>query len=311
MNNEPTNWLALVTSMPTRNADARMRIWRAIRGLGGAVLRDGAYLLPKSPGAEQALLQLAEDAREAGGSAHLLRVGSRDGAQEEVFRGLFDRSADYLGLVEGIAQARTAGVDPAAAGKLLKALRREFNAIAATDFFPGEAKARAEAALAELEALLSPGEPRGAAGEVRRLDRRAFRGRQWATRKRLWMDRMASAWLIGRFIDPAARFLWLERPEDCPEDAVGFDFDGADFTHVGNRVTFEVLLASFGLEGDPRLARIAALVHYLDVGGIPAPEAAGLELVLSGARQQCGNDDALLAEAGKTFDFLYSALAEQ
>jgi hypothetical protein len=311
MSNEPTNWLVLVTSLPTRNATARMRIWRALRGLGCAVLRDGVYLLPQGSEAEQALLQLAEDTKEAGGSAHLLRMGSRDIAQERVFRSLFDRTADYARLVEEIAQARTAGVDSAVTGKLLKTLRREFNAVAATDFFPGEAKALAAAALAELEALLSPGEPRGAEGEVRRLDRMAFQGRRWATRKRPWMDRLASAWLIGRFIDPAARFVWLERPEDCPEDAVGFDFDGADFTHVGNRVTFEVLLASFGLEGDPRLARIAALVHYLDVGGIPVPEAAGLELVLSGARQQCGNDDALLAEAGKTFDFLYSALAEQ
>src|SRR3546814_6533704 len=81
------------------------------------------------------------------------------------------------------------------------------------------------------------------------------------------VDRLACAWLIHRFIDSQARFLWLESPALCPADALGFDFDGATFTHIEARVSFEVLLASFGLD-QPGLRRIGALVHYLDVGGV-------------------------------------------
>jgi len=120
---------------------------------------------------------------------------------------------------------------------------------------------------------------------------------------------MASAWLIRRFIDPNPRFVWIDAPRDRPKKAVGFDFDGAQFTHVDGRVTFEVLLASFGLDRDPALNAIAQAVHYLDVGGIPAPDAKGLETLLKGAREKTKNDDALLAEAARIFDLLYSAYA--
>ena len=121
------------------------------------------------------------------------------------------------------------------------------------------------------------------------------------------MDRLASAWLIRRFIDRNARFAWIARPSECPKRAVGFDFDGAEFTHVGNRVTFEVLLASFGLDRDPGLRAISAAVHFLDVGGIPVADAKGIETMLKGAKEKARDDDGLLAEAIRTFDLLYSA----
>ena len=98
-----------------------------------------------------------------------------------------------------------------------------------------------------------------------------YRGRLWATRRHIWVDRVACAWLIQRFIDPSARFLWLETPAECPADALGFDFDGATFTHVADRVSFEVLLASFGLDENRGLVRLGAMVHVLDVGGAAAP----------------------------------------
>jgi hypothetical protein len=122
---------------------------------------------------------------------------------------------------------------------------------------------------------------------------------------------VASAWLIRRFIDPAARFKWLAKPSDCPKSALGFDFDGAAFTHVGDRVTFETLMASFGLEDDAALARLAALVHQLDVGGEPVPEAVGFEAVLAGARERLDDDDALLAEISTVLDSLYAHFERQ
>jgi hypothetical protein len=132
----------------------------------------------------------------------------------------------------------------------------------------------------------------------------------WATRRHLWIDRVASAWLIQRFIDKKARFLWLASPVDCPADALGFDFDGAAFTHIGERVTFEVLLASFGLERDAGLAGIAAIVHALDLGGEQVPEAIGFEAIMTGMRQRLPDDDDLLAEMGSVFDALHAHFGE-
>lgn len=109
------------------------------------------------------------------------------------------------------------------------------------------------------------------------------------------MDRLASTWLIRRFIDPDARFIWLQAPDDCPADALGFDFDG--------KVTFEVLLDSFGLN-HPRLVRMGALVHFLDVGGIQPNEAGGLEQILWGLRNSIHDDDQLVAAANRVFDCL-------
>jgi hypothetical protein len=178
------------------------------------------------------------------------------------------------------------------------------------DFFPGEASVEADAAWidfhARIERVLSPDEPHEATGGIPRLDPAEHQGRTWATRQRLWVDRVASAWLIRRFIDLDAKFRWLARPSDCPKKALGFDFDGAAFTHVGDRVTFETLMASFGLEEDAALVRLGALVHHLDVGGEPVPEARGFEAVMAGARERLTDDDALLAEMSHVLDSLYA-----
>jgi hypothetical protein len=139
---------------------------------------------------------------------------------------------------------------------------------------------------------------------------RKFQGRRWATRARPRVDRLACAWLIRRFIDPQAQFLWLADPAGSaptPRGALGFDYDGARFTHVGARVSFEVLLVSFGLDADPRLQRIARAVHFLDIGGIPVPEAAGLDAVLSGLHAVHTDDDALCLAAAAVFDALHAA----
>ncbi|MCI0433317.1 MAG: chromate resistance protein, partial [Gemmatimonadetes bacterium] len=159
------------------------------------------------------------------------------------------------------------------------------------------------------DTVVAPDEPHAADRAIRRLHRKDFQGRTWATRRHLWVDRAASAWLIRRFIDPKARFLWLAKPAACPKTALGFDFDGATFTHVGERVTFEVLLASFGLD-DPALARLGELVHTLDVGGVPVPEASGFEALMTGARQGAADDDALLEVMSHTLDSLYAFYSE-
>jgi len=292
------DFLALFVSLPTRQSAGRMRIWRALRALGCATLRDGVYLLPESSAHAAALAQVAADVRAVQGTADIYRLGGRDEAQQDDIVALFDRSAEYANLMAAMA-------DPGARdAKALRGLRRDLAALVAIDYFPGEARRQAQEALAALEAAAG-GEPSATSGRIRRLASADFQGRTWATRKGLWVDRMASAWLIRRFIDRKAKFLWLDNPKKCPKTVLGFDFDGAAFTHVGGRVTFEVLAASFGLDGDPALARIAAIVHCLDVGGVPVAEAAGIEAVLAGLRSGALSDDKLLADASRIFDGLY------
>lgn len=291
-------FFALFVSLPTKQSAGRMRIWRALRALGCATLRDGVYLLPESAEHAAALAQIAEDVRAVQGRADLYFLGGRDELQQAEIVAMFDRGPEYARLLATIADAN------AADAKVLRVLRRELTAITAVDYFPGEARRQAEAALAALEAAAG-GEPSAKAGAIRRLASADFSGRTWATRKSLWVDRMASAWLIRRFIDRKAKFLWFDNPKKCPKTALGFDFDGAAFTHVGGRVTFEVLAASFGLDSDLAIARIAAIVHCLDVGGVPVAEAAGIEAVLAGARATAPNDDKLLTEASRLFDNLY------
>ena len=292
-----------------------MRVWRGLKALGTAVLRDGVYLLPNRLELVEALQAQFDEVTASGGSAQIFAVNARDEQQEVEFRELFDRTPDYEKLILEISGAKkeTAELDRAALSARLTRLRRDLEAIALQDFFPGAARDQAREALEDLaavtNAVLSPDEPHAAAGRIQRVDPSKYRGRTWATRARPWADRLASAWLIKRCIDRRAKFLWLKTPKDCPKRAVGFDFDGAEFTHVGAKVTFEVLLASFGLNGDPALARIGALIHYLDVGGVPVPEAAGLEALLRGARDALNDDDALLAEAGRLLDYLYAHYA--
>ncbi|MDR7267510.1 hypothetical protein J2X20_000139 [Pelomonas saccharophila] len=312
MNSFEESWLLLVVSLPSSGATARMRVWRGLKALGCAALRDGAYLLPGAPERAHALQALADDCLREGGSAWLMAVQPRSVDDAAAFRHLFDRHADYAEQRQAwkAANAGLADLAPAELIRLQRKLQREFDALRAIDFFPGEAAVEAEAAWTDfgrrIEGLLSADEPQETAGRIPSLRIADYQGRSWATRRRLWVDRVASAWLIRRFIDGQARFLWLAQPSDCPADVLGFDFDGAAFTHVGNRVTFETLMASFGLEGDAALVRLAAIVHALDVGGDPVPEARGFEAVMSGARERLNDDDALLAEMSAVLDSLYA-----
>jgi hypothetical protein len=196
----------------------------------------------------------------------------------------------------------------------LAGVRRDVAAVVVRDFFLGEPRKQMEGALEDAEAALNarfaPDEPRAAHRRVRVRDRKDYRGRTWATREHLWIDRVASAWLIRRFIDPKAKFLWLKRVKDCPKSALGFDFDGAEFTHMDSKVTFEVLLASFNLEQDAGLARLGALVHHLDVGGIPIAEGPGFATIMAGARSLQQDDDALLRAMTPVLDSLYAGYAD-
>jgi hypothetical protein len=312
-----STWLMLVVSLPGRSQTPRMRLWRALKAAGAAILRDGVYVLPESDAALTLFKAQVDEATRAGGSAHVVSFPSADPRQEAELRGAFDRTQAYAQALERLAALRRESrkLAEAEARKRLTASRRALEATAATDFFPGAARAQVETALADAEQALNaqfaPDEPRARKAGIPHRRLQDYRGRVWATRRHLWIDRVASAWLIRRFIDPRAQFRWLKKPADCPKRAVGFDFDGAEFSHVGARVTFEVLAASFGLDRDPRLARLGRLIGYLDIGGVPVADAAGFASVMAGARTRHGEDDnALLADMSTVLDCLYAAYSE-
>ncbi|MCC6473585.1 MAG: chromate resistance protein [Burkholderiales bacterium] len=299
--------------LPAEEPAGRMRVLRTLESLGCAMLREGVYLLPDTTDNRQSLEHLAGHVRRMNGNSHVLAIVSHDAAQAKEFRNLFDRSGRYEDLAKTI-ESLSAGFgisDPGAIARVLAKQRREFEAIGSLDFFTSPARERAERTLREAEqrvqALLFPNGPEADRPGQKRRD---YFQRVWATRKPLWADRLASAWLIRRFIDPEAMLLWLDKPVQCPHTAVTFGFDGASFGNSRNQVTFEVLLAAFDLAGNPMLSRIGTLVHYLESGGDPVAEAAGVEVLLQGARRRSGSDDGLFAESEKTFDLLYEAYVD-
>jgi hypothetical protein len=315
MNNSVLNtqsWRLLISSVAGDAGSLRVRLWRQLKGMGAAALRDGAYLVPASPGFVPSFEALRDEIQAAGGTAYVLEVPPQNSALHAEWKTLFDRGEHYEEWAKALADLldslpTTTETD---ARRGLRQRRKDLDSITTIDFFSGDALERAREQYRDAERRLtrfySPDEPLPAPGNIHSLRRADYQGRQWATRARPWVDRVASAWLIQRFIDQDANFIWLTHIADCPPTALGFDFDGATFTHIGGYVTFEVLVASFGLSDDPGLIRLGALVHALDVDGEPTPEGAGFEAILAGARSRLTDDDALLAEVGSALDSLYA-----
>jgi hypothetical protein len=308
---------ALILTLPTQPNAVRLRVWRGLKTLGCAALRDGAYLLPEAHAAR--LAPFAEEVRSHGGSASVWTLTPRDTEQQRDILALFDRGeayAQWRSNLQGV-QASLPTLGEVEARRRWRQANDALLALREIDYFPGTAAEQAEADLQLLRRAIdtrfSPGEPRGdAAHAITALKASRFVGKRWATRKRPWADRLACAWLIRRFIDPQARFLWLDDPAGAtppPRGAIGFDYDGARFSHVGPHVSVEVMAVAFGLHADTRLRRLTQAVHALDVGGIPVPEAAGLEAVLGGLREVHADDDQLLDAASAVFDALYAAPA--
>jgi hypothetical protein len=309
-----TRWLAYVTTLPTEDPAARMRVLRTLESLGCAVMREGVFLLPDTPAARQGLPALTDHIVRIGGSACVLSVTSLDGAQTQQFLGFFDRTHKYDELIKAVESLKAAiGIaDSVQIMRLLNKHKREFETISTLDFFPSDAKDRAARSLSEAEqrvhTLMFP-EVRKKAGIIDTTGKQFFQ-RVWATRKPLWADQLASAWLIRRFIDPEATLMWLDKNQECPASAVGFAFAGATFSNSKDKVTFEEILGSFNLDKNTALVRIGALIHALNAGETKLAEAAGVQTLLQGAVRRTESEDQLLAETELTFDLLYEAYFE-
>jgi hypothetical protein len=303
-------WLVMVAQLPTEDPAARMRVLRTLESLGAGVLREGAYALPDSPDNRQSLDTLADYIGKGGGTAHVLHAAAGSIEQNQAFKRLFDRSQRYEDLVKTVESLRIGfgHSDPSAIARVLLKQRRDFEAISALDFFPTPAKARAQQAIADTDQAIRKlyfSQAPTYVGPAEKLH-----GRTWATRKPLWADRLASAWLVRRFVDPEGKMLWLEKTEEPPSGTIGFGFDGAHFANSETRVAYEEIMAQLQLGANPALAKIGSIVHFLEARGTPVPEAAGVETLLQGALRRAQSDDELLAEAEKTFDLLYEAYFE-
>lgn len=301
-------WLMAVAQFPVEEPGIRMRVLRTLDALGAGVLREGVYLFPETPENRQALDRLADYMAKGAGVMHVVRTTASSPAQQQAFRALFDRSGRYEELTKTVRSLKVGFgmADPSALSRVLHKQRREFESISALDFFPGgshdAAKAELVAAEAEVKQLLFPQQAQAGLDKTERLVQRT-----WATRRPLWADRLACAWLIRRFVDPEGMVAWIDKSQPCPSGALGFAFEGAHFGNSATRVTFEEMLQQLGLAKDAALAKIGGIVHFLEVQGTPVPEAAGVQTLLQGAARRSNSDDELLAEAEKTFDLLYEA----
>jgi len=306
-----TQWLMLIVTLPTHPSSLRVRAWRKLRALGAVPLKNSVYVLPHGADRLERLQWLTQEVQKDGGDATLLRVDRIENMTEQDVIRLFHeaRNTDYKDLADRYRKClrglgrRARGRDAVRAADELSRLGREVDRVRETDFFDAPGYQDVERLRATAEMHLRPESPEPAAAPLPEL-----RGRLWATRPRPHIDRMASAWLIKRFIDADARFLCAP-PDQFPPEAIPFDVMGAEFGHQGEDCTFETLFRRSGLD-DPRLRTIAEIVHEADLrdGKFERPETAGVELAVRGFAGTIKDDGELLAQGLALFDGLYAAL---
>lgn len=303
-------WILLLLSLPPRPSSLRVRAWRRLRGLGAVALRSSAYLLPDSPDRYEQFQWLAQEILRDGGEATLLRVDRIENMQHADVVRLFQdaRNQDYATLAERYRKLLK-GRRPRLAEELAR-LAREMGRISEIDFFEAPGRREAERAREAVEERTAAGRARSA-GAAPPLDLAALTGRRWVTRPRPHVDRIASAWLIKRFVDPEAEFVFAP-PDQIPADAIPFDMAGVDFGHQGEDCTFETLLRRTGLR-DRKLAILAEIVHEADIKDqkFAREEARGIDLALRALLAAIKDDHEALAHGMTLFDGLYATVGER
>jgi hypothetical protein len=304
-------WLALTYSLPTgQTSSPRVTLWRRVRRLGAVTVSGGAHLLPDRDACREAFQWLAQEIRQAQGEALILHVAQVEGLSDAEVVQLFHtaRRKEYAELEAPLValEQQLAGdaITRAAALDGLERLRRRLAEVSRIDYFDTPEGGQLAARLSQLAAALAP-PPQ--APSVAPAAIAAYQSRRWATRPRPHVDRLACAWLIRRFVDPAATIVYSAAPE--PDD-VTFDREGGTFTHTGSLCTFETMIRAFGLDEAP-LRVVAEIVHAIDLndGQYLHPEIAGLSAVLEGWLQVEASDAEREAWGRALFEGLYQALA--
>ena len=307
-------WLLLVHQLPARPVSLRVRTWRRMQQLGAVAVKSSVYALPNRPETREDFEWVRAEIVAGGGQATVFQASTIDTISGDDLREAFrrDRNEDYRTLVRAVEKlVRAAGArhrtDPRLLPKALRLWRERLAEIEALDYFAASGRETARASVDTLEALSAGSRTSApATGRDGTIDPATFMRRRWMTRHRPGVDRMASAWLIRRFIDPHAVFTFAAPDGPREPGAVTFDMFEGDFTHEGDRCTFEVLCARFGLT-DGHLTGIAELVHDLDLkdSRFGRPEAPLLGALVEGLRQLHGRDEELLEHGIALFDALY------
>ena len=310
---DPTTdeWLLLIHQLPAKPAYLRVKVWRRLQAIGAAQVRNAVYALPASNENLRQFSELLADITAGGGEALICNATLCAGFSDAEMRSLFDaaRDADYEEFV-GQAKAQLASGEVSEAD--LGRLRERFNTIAAVDFFGAHGRQAADAVLGEAEVMTRRHPDVSRADAAPSFSRSDVKNRVWVTRRGVHIDRIGSAWLIHRFIDPKARFKFVDAKDYAHVPCeLRFDMAGAEFTHEGDRCTFETLCSKMDLNSDPALKIISEIVHQLDVadGKFSRSEAAGVAALIAGICAATSDDDERLSRGGDLFDSLYAHFA--
>lgn len=312
--NQP--WLLLLHQLPPKPAYFRVKIWRRLQGIGAVAVKNSVYVLPANDEAREDFQWLLREIVDGGGEACICEARMIDGLTDAEVRALFDtvRDADYRELADELRAVKSGmtGMAPSSVEQRselegqVRRLRKRFAEITAIDFFGANGRETADGLLSALEARLSEPAISGQEAEVPTERRASLTGKVWVTRQGIHVDRMASAWLVRRFIDPAARFKFVPGKGYRPQAGeIRFDMFEAEFTHEGDRCTFEVLLSRAGIE-DAALAQIGEIVHDIDIkdGKFGRPEAPGIAQLIVGIAMANNDDTARLERGAAVFDDL-------
>jgi hypothetical protein len=321
---EAARWLLLMHQLPPKPGYPRVKVWRRLQALGAVALRNAAYALPTGEQAQEDFEWLLKEIGELGGEGMIWEARLVDGFSDDDVQALFNaaRAEDYDAVSKEarvLAAALDADDAPASQGEArarLARLRAEVARIEVIDFFGANGRERVEGLLSGLEARLQEDEamaedrqeqPAGSATAD------ALTGRVWVTRRGVYVDRIASAWLIRRFIDRDARFKFVPAKGYEPEPGeLRFDMYEGEYTHEGDRCTFEVLLARAGLN-DPALAAIGEIVHDIDLkdGKFGREDASGIARVMDGVAAANKDDQRRLERGAAVLDDLYEVFRKK
>ena len=309
-------WLLLVYQLPAKPSNIRVRTWRRLLQVGAVGVKNSAYVLPNTPQTKEDFEWIKAEIVALKGQANVFLADHLDAATQEEIADAFRsaRQSDFQKIHREAKKILSAINRHSAATPVRRKLERNtsklrerLNNILAIDFFHAPGHDEAIAFLEEAEALLegpaATAKAISKAGEKLMIEE--FRSRTWVTRPRPGIDRMSSAWLIRRFIDPEAEFAFAEKPDGVP-GAVPFDMFGVLLSHEGNSCTFETLLRRFAISGRA-LARIAQIVHNLDLKDerFEMPEAVAVGRLIEGLRQIHADDHKLLEQGMEIFEALY------
>lgn len=303
-------WCLLVHQLPPRPPYLRARIAQRLARVGAIPLKNSVYVLPFRPDALEDFQWIGAEAEGGGGDAFVFEARFTDGRESEALVSRFRaaRHAEYRVLASDLRRLEGGGerAPREAALNALGKLRRKLEEIARIDFFDAPGRKEVVAAMGRLEKKLTRTRERQGKGD---LPQAGLRGRVWVTRRGIKIDRMATAWLVRRFVDPHARFRFVDPSahERRPGEML-FDMAGGDLTHEGDRCTFETLVARAAIR-DPAVARIAEIVHDIDIkdGKHGRPETSGIRTVVEGVIAGHAGDDERLARGAALLDDLYAS----